>query len=80
MVAVLDEREGAKGRDPKADAEAIASELRGWSDEQWLELQTAAGIQLHKPPHRRKAPSFETQNLVIDRYYARVDVSGETDQ
>jgi hypothetical protein len=77
LLAVIDANAREEGLDPIIDAEAIARMLRGWTDAQWLDLQNAAGIGLHKPAHRRKAPSEKTQHIVIERVSLRVDVAGE---
>ena len=65
------------GLDPYVDAEQIARTLRAFTDAQWLDLQTAAGIQIKLPAHRRKPPSVITRGLVIDVFSKRVDVAQE---
>lgn len=80
MVAVEERRAREAGYHPIADAEVIARKLRGYTDEQWLDLQVAAGIGIKLPPHRRKVPSKVTQGLVIERFELRVDRAMEADR
>lgn len=71
MVACEEQRAREEGLDPIADAEQVARKLRGYTAEQWRDLQVAAGIGLGLPPHRRKVPSKLTQESVIARFEQR---------
>jgi hypothetical protein len=59
------------GLDPYSDAEKIARALSAFTDENWLDLQTAAGVQLKLPAHRRKPPGPVTRQLVTEAFEQR---------
>jgi hypothetical protein len=59
------------GLDPYADAEQIARTLREFTDQNWLDLQTAAGVQLNLPAHRRKPPGPITRQLIVEAFEQR---------
>lgn len=79
MVAIEAQRACDEGLDPVADSEQVARKLRGYTDEQWRDLQVAAGIGLGVPPHRRKVPSKATQEAVIDRFEQRATAAAHLD-
>jgi hypothetical protein len=71
MIEKAEELFIATGLDPYSDAEAIARTLRTFTDRQWLDLQTAAGVQLSLPAHRRKPPGPITRQLVTECFEQR---------
>ncbi len=71
MVREVAARAEAGGLSPFGDAELLASQLRAFGDEQWLDLQQATGNK------RKKPPSPDTRSAVIAVFERRVDLEGE---
>lgn len=68
IVEQIEYRAAADGLTPQGDAAVIVGLLELITQDDWAELQHAAG-------YRRKGPpSAKTQRLVIDTFRSRMDV------
>lgn len=73
MVMVVEQVAAALGYKPHGDAEEIASRLRALDETAWRNMQLLAGFT------RKEPPSDDTRNGVIETFYRRIDIAGETE-